>query len=93
MPFVENAYKHGIDIYNDSVIDIKINTSKSTILFECSNSIKTVQQTDELNTKNSGIGLQNVKRRLDILYPNKYDLNITEEKNIYKVKLKLITNV
>jgi LytS/YehU family sensor histidine kinase len=92
IPFVENAYKHGIDIYNNSFIDIKIYTTENAVIFECSNSIKAKQLTDNLNIKNSGIGLQNVKRRLDILYANKHVLKITEDNNIYKVYLKLDIN-
>ncbi|MCD2259200.1 sensor histidine kinase [Psychroserpens luteolus] len=89
IPFVENAFKHGIDIYNKSFIDINLIANNNTIHFVCRNSLKEKSNTDAMLTKNSGIGLQNVKRRLDILYPNKHDLNISETDNTYIVDLKL----
>ncbi|WP_298897148.1 histidine kinase [uncultured Psychroserpens sp.] len=89
IPFVENAFKHGIDIYNKSFIDINLTASNNTIHFVCRNSLKETSNTDTMLAKNSGIGLQNVKRRLDILYPNKHDLNISITDNTYIVDLKL----
>lgn len=92
LPFVENAFKHGINIYNDSFIDIKINATQQIVNFECTNSINRSKNIEMLNSKYSGVGLQNVKRRLEILYPNKYNLKITEKDNIYSVHLKLNIN-
>lgn len=89
IPFVENAFKHGIDIYNPSFISINLIKNKNSLEFTCQNSLKTADNTNNSLSKSSGIGLQNVKRRLAILYPNKHNLNISENENNYIVNLKL----
>ncbi|WP_460219147.1 sensor histidine kinase [Psychroserpens sp. MEBiC05023] len=89
IPFVENAFKHGIDIYTESYIDISLTKEKNTLCFSCKNSLKPKQESTETMSKNSGIGLQNVKRRLAILYPNRHDLEIIQENHSYCVNLQL----
>lgn len=91
IPFVENAFKHGISIYKPSFIHISIRMDASDLIFECRNSVVMKPENDVFSKKDSGVGLQNVKRRLAILYPNKHSLAITEEQNIYEVILKLNT--
>ena len=61
----------------------------SELIFKCHNSIITKSKNDTLPKEDSGVGLQNVKRRLAILYPDKHSLTITEKENIYEVILKL----
>ncbi len=90
IPFVENAFKHGIDIYSKSYIHITINVTKESVLFECANSMKRKNTNEVINFKNSGIGLKNVKRRLAILYENLHDLDLQEKDDTFRVKLKLI---
>jgi len=87
MPFIENAFKHGNRLCPSPGISIKIDVSGSDILFEISNFTK---DNSETQTKNSGFGLANIRRRLDLLFDNKYKLNIVNEKNTYSVKLNLI---
>lgn len=89
IPFVENAFKHGIDIYNTSFIKMRLRRVGKTLEFECENSISTKPNGNSLEKYNSGIGLQNVKRRLRILYPEKHELSISEKGNTYNVNLKL----
>ncbi|GGI57848.1 sensor histidine kinase [Winogradskyella haliclonae] len=83
LPFVENSFKHGKII--DGVLDIAINfeCSENTIDFRISNSH------EEGNSKQKGIGLVNIKKRLELLYKGKYDLVISETKTRYNVQLKL----
>jgi len=87
MPFIENAFKHGNRLSPSPGIKIKIDISKTDILFEISNFTK--DNFDSQN-KNSGFGLANIRRRLDLLFDNKYELTISNDTNIYSVKLNLI---
>lgn len=89
IPFVENAFKHGIDIYNPSFVKIHLTVTNTVLNFVCKNSLKTHQFSNSVEKNNSGIGLQNVKRRLAILYPNAHELSISEDKNMYYINLKL----
>lgn len=87
MPFIENAFKHGNRLCPVPGIKIKIDVQKSNIRFEIINYTK---DNNEAQSRNSGFGLANIRRRLDLLFGNKYDLNITNENNTYSVKLNLI---
>lgn len=83
--FVENAFKHVSNYTNkENNIQVKLHRQNGCMLF------------DVVNTKNSnlvsdaeGIGLKNVKRRLELLYDNRYDLQINDEPHLYTVHLKL----
>lgn len=88
IPFVENAVKHGIDsISGEAYVTIDIRLHKGVLLFQCSNNYKAVQQ-----KSSGGIGLENVKKRLELLYPGKYKLLISDEKTIFTVSLTLNLN-
>jgi two-component system LytT family sensor kinase len=84
IPFVENAFKHGDLSLNSKGISINILINKEKIFFHCFNKIG-LQQKDE----QGGVGLQNVRRRLDLLYPGKYDLQIHEDDNYFLTNLVL----
>lgn len=83
--FVENAFKHGIDAIKDSYITIDLEIEKTHIRYSVINSSFPEK---EKNT-DSGIGLENLKKRLDILYPNKFDLTTEEKNNTYIAQLTL----
>jgi hypothetical protein len=89
IPFVENAFKHGVAIGQSSVIIISIALSNQSLFFTCENtnygSIK------KMNIEKSGIGLENVQRRLELLYPGKHRLQInkTDEKYIVNLEINL----
>ncbi len=83
IPFVENAFKHGVMIGQSSEIDISISIGNEQLIFTCENTIYSVKKMDE----KSGIGLENVKRRLELLYPGKYELSINNAGNKYIVNL------
>lgn len=87
MPFVENAFKH-ISHSSDSKNFVKIDLSRQNGFFEfsVSNSREKDYHTTE---KAGGIGLNNVKRRLEILYPEKHKLEINDEVSEYNINLKL----
>lgn len=82
--FVENAFKHGISYREESFIDIKLRVENKRLLFSCCNSKPTqVQRTNE----KGGMGLQNVRQRLELLYDDDYTLNISDGEKTYEVKL------
>lgn len=82
--FVENAFKHGISYREESFIDIKLRVENKRLLFSCCNSKPTqVQRTNE----KGGMGLQNVRQRLELLYDNDYTLDISDGEKTYEVKL------
>ncbi|MCP4882334.1 MAG: histidine kinase [Flavobacteriales bacterium] len=83
IPFVENAFKHGNLIDGFLLVDIKIQITKDSLLFNIKNTVKRDNEPD----KKPGIGLANIKKRLDLIYPEKYDLKIKTEKNWYFVDL------
>ena len=86
LPIIENAYKHGIDNANDSFIDIDIIISKKQVDLSVKNRIVNKGQEKK---DNSGIGIANIKRRLDLLYPDMHKLLIDCRDNVYYVQLKL----
>ena len=87
LPFVENAFKHGVDNeINDSWITIDIKLVKDKLVFMVENSKSSVPATEVLDT-DKNIGLTNVKRRLQLFFPDKHELKILEEKDSYLAKL------
>lgn len=85
IPFVENAFKHGMDIDQQSFIHITLETHGNHLKFEVANSKFNVQTIKE----HSGVGLINIKRRLSLLYPEKHTLKIFDEADTYRISLEL----
>ncbi|MBV8389378.1 MAG: histidine kinase [Mucilaginibacter sp.] len=87
LPFVENAFKHGVSATQQSHIDIVILQKDSVLDLTVKNSI--INDNSVSLDTNSGIGLVNTRRRLDLLYPGKYKLEIDElnANNEYTVHL------
>ncbi|WP_316804821.1 sensor histidine kinase [Pedobacter nototheniae] len=88
IPFVENAFKHGISLQQPSYIKITLQTKESTLYFDVSNSIYIKADNDPEKLK-SGIGLENVKQRLSLLYIGKHELIIRETAKEFFVHLTL----
>ncbi|MBC7450860.1 MAG: histidine kinase, partial [Cytophagales bacterium] len=86
IPFVENAFKHGNGLLNNPEIDIDLQSSNNQLDFFIMNRYVS---SDTAKDKTSGIGLTNVKRRLQLLYPEKHTLLIDDNNGWYKVHLKL----
>lgn len=88
--FIENAFKYGTDFNGKTDIRIKIEVVDNSLNFEVTNYVSIHKRDDQ----NSGIGLKNVKNRLELQYPNAHELEIEEvgKKYIVKLKLKLKTN-
>jgi sensor histidine kinase YesM len=86
IPFVENAFKHGIGMIKEPEIDIDLSSNEQNELnFRVRN--KYNPTSTQVNDKTSGIGLPNVQRRLNILYGNKHDLTIKTDHESFDVLL------
>lgn len=81
--FVENAFKYGTDFSGKTQIKIVIEITRTGLTFICENVVGRLQK----NKEHSGIGLENVKSRLKLSYPNTHELSIVNEDNMFKVKL------
>lgn len=86
--FIENAFKHGISYRKQSFIHIVISVEDSQILFGCTNSIAPRQTESK-----GGVGLENVKKRLELIYKNNYSLDIKSEASTFTVRLSLPISV
>lgn len=85
IPFVENAFKHGVGMIQNPTIDINLQTENGRLVFEVKNKVN--RQFKEVKDSASGIGLNNVKRRLELLYPDNHQLTIKNEDDVYMIKL------
>ena len=84
--FVENAFKHGISYRTKSFVEISLQPHADRLLFSCRNSRPEIKHDENMK---GGVGLSNVRRRLDLLFPNDYTLDIKEEEDTYTVKLEI----
>lgn len=84
--FVENALKHGISYRTKSFVEISLQPHADRLLFSCRNSRPEIKHDENMK---GGVGLSNVRRRLDLLFPNDYTLDIKEEEDTYTVKLEI----
>jgi LytS/YehU family sensor histidine kinase len=86
IPLVENAFKH-VSHHHDrkNFVRVDLNRENGSFQFGVENSKESLPTTE----KHGGIGLQNVKRRLELLYPGKYTLSITETTEQFSVKLNI----
>ncbi len=85
IPFVENAFKHGTGLIQNAEIGIELKARNNLLEFIVGNQFDSTVQ--EIKDKTSGIGLQNVKRRLNLLYENSHTLSISNTDNKYIVSL------
>lgn len=84
IPFIENAFKHGVSYNESSFVHIELISNDHQVMLKMENSIPSQKmEKDEA----SGIGLTNVRKRLELLYPKAYKLNIIQNKSKYIVEL------
>jgi len=86
IPFIENAFKYGISAHINCFINIGISMDNGLLSFACDNSI--VPATKD-NARSSGVGLENIRKRLELMYPERYLLEISEDSSAYRVKLQI----
>lgn len=91
LPLVENAFKHGAsNAVEDSWIHIDISVKKNMLIFKVENSIA-----DEKRASNgfgNGLGMENLRKRLEILYPNKFEMKTLREESTYLSVVKIELN-
>lgn len=83
--YIENAFKYGTDFNGNTEVEIDISVKGDELQFKCVNIIGSIAKDKE----SSGIGMQNTKNRLELLYPNKHWLTTAEKDNKFMVDLKL----
>ena len=82
--FIENAFKHGVSYQRESFIEVQVTMEDETMHFSCHNS-----KADHPNEENGGVGLANVRKRLDLIYGERYRLSIKDKSDAYHVELYL----
>ena len=86
IPFVENAFKHGISLREKSWVKINISCDTENLYFDVYNSVHLPKE-DDPEKNSSGIGLENVKQRLSLLYPHQHELHIRSTNTEFFVHL------
>lgn len=85
LPLIENAFKHGIDSNIEaSYIEASLIYDHHGLVFTCKNNFKALP-----DRKVGGIGIENIRKRLEILYPSHHQLEIKKEKNVFNVTLEI----
>jgi two-component system, LytTR family, sensor kinase len=88
LPFVENSFKHGASKdFKSPYIEIKVIVKENQLLFSISNSYNA--ESGKFENYKEGIGLKNVKRRLQLLYPDKHIFEIIQKQDIFDINLSL----
>ena len=83
IPFVENSFKHSkIEDISKGWITMELKTTGNRIVFDLRNSIPAL---DHKKDKEGGIGLENVKRRLELIYPGRHSLDIEKKDDVFSV--------
>lgn len=84
VPFIENAFKHGVSYRDTSFIRVSMSVTQTSITFLCENSNFAMSHDDR---QGGGIGLRNVQKRLALLFGTRYQLSIDNKGDVYKVNL------
>jgi len=87
IPFVENAFKHGTGYAHEPTIDLHLKITGGVLVFQVKN--KFSQESATSKDESSGIGLNNVRARLSLLYPGKHNLTIDANNNLFFIDLTL----
>ena len=86
IPFIDNAFKFGVSGHTASEIDIRLRFEGNNLHFSIKNAI---HQSSGESMESAGVGLENSKRRLDLLYKDRYELSINHTKESYEVLLQI----
>ncbi len=82
---IENAFKYGISVQEESYVNINLECGENNILFKCENGLP--ESNNGPIFASTGIGLENLKKRLSLLYPNRHELEINKTNNKFEVNL------
>ncbi len=86
---LENAFKHGVSYQSESSIEIVMKTDNKSLYFRIKNSKNTNENGID---EPGGIGLENLRKRLDLIYSNQYVLEQREDKDTFEINIKLPLN-
>jgi LytS/YehU family sensor histidine kinase len=90
IPFLENSFKHGLSNHiTKGFVNIKLSVKEQFVDFYIENSKPETPPVRDPNRRSGGIGLVNIHRRLNLLYPENYELKIEDMPNAYAVHLKI----
>ncbi|MDH4272421.1 MAG: hypothetical protein OEW18_10670 [Candidatus Aminicenantes bacterium] len=89
IPFVENSFKHGVSPSAKSFVRIHLSAGRGSLRFSVQNSVP--PGAAPARDTGDGLGLRNVRRRLELLYPGTHQLTIREEDGEFRVELTLGT--
>ena len=87
IPFVENAFKHGDLKDPEHPLTIKLEVKQDVLIFQVTN-----KRSGNRKDATGGIGLENIKKRLELLNPEKYDLIINDSATNFNIELKMVIN-
>lgn len=89
IPFIENAFKHSYDHDNNHQrwVNISLQNEDNAFVFQVNNSISQSNTQEDVPDEYMGIGIENVQKRLDLLYKNKHQLQIKKDSNSFQIKL------
>lgn len=92
LTFLENSFKHGVkNAIGGAMIHIKLDIKDESLVFEIQNNKSKVSQ-EISKSKSGGVGLVNVKRRLELIYPGRHKLSIQENKELFSIYLYIELN-
>ncbi len=83
---IENAFKHGVNARMASFVHVGLSTEGQDLVFNCENSLFEKTGEDHIG---SGIGVENLKRRLELIYPGAYSYEQHEQDGVYSVRITL----
>lgn len=83
--FIENSFKHGISYKAESYVIVRLTVNNGSIEFECLNSVHEASVCE--SRRNSGIGLENVSKRLHLIYGDRYHLEVSQSASNFNVTL------
>ena len=87
IPFIENIFKHGVNAYAKKLyakIDLKIIDNELNFLVENS-----IPENPDVKQESTKTGLSNIKKRLELIYPDNHSLKINQSKDLYQIELKV----
>nr|NQU89018.1 histidine kinase [Bacteroidota bacterium] len=86
VPFIENAFKHGINSQpKKKQIQIELVANENSLIFRITNTVGEVKEI--VNKKTGGIGIENVKKRLELLFPDRYSLHVLDKGSEFRVSM------
>ena len=90
--FIENAFKHGVSYQHESFVEVKVAMEGNKLCFSCRNSKAPTARSSTAGGQQGGVGLANVRKRLNLLYDHDYSLRIDDAPDVYGVDLVISLN-